>query len=218
MKRSYWVIGSLLVLAGFGIAASMYSALPDPMASHWDMSGRVNGTMPKLWGAYFGPMLMLVLWVVLALVPRLSPRGFEMDAFARAWAILCLSALGLVLFIEILVLQAARDWGTMSPRPILVGVGLMIAVVGNFLGKMTRNFFEGIRTPWTLANEEVWHRTHRFAAKLFVLAGLVVAVAGLAGVSSWPLLAVPGVAALIAVVYSYVVYRRIEGLPAHRSA
>ena len=218
MSRAYWVIGLLLVLAAFAFAASMYSALPDPMASHWDMSGRVNGTMPRLWGAFLGPALMLVLWLVLALVPRLSPRGFEMDAFALAWSILCLSALGLVLFIEILVLQAARDWGTLSPRPILVGVGVMIAVIGNFLGKMTRNFFAGIRTPWTLANEEVWHRTHRFAAKLFVLAGLVVAVAGLAGVSSWPLFAVPVVAALIAVVYSYVVYRRIEGLPAHRSA
>jgi uncharacterized membrane protein len=123
-----------------------------------------------------------------------------------------------MLFIEILVLQAARDWNPLSPRPILVGVGFLIAVVGNFLGKMTRNFFAGIRTPWTLASEEVWHRTHRLAGKLFVLAGLVVAVAGVAGVPGWPLLAVPGVAALIAVVYSYVVYKRIEGLPAHRSA
>lgn len=218
MTRRYWMFGFLLVLVGFAIAAAMYSSLPDPMASHWDMGGRINRTTPRLWGACFGPVMMLVVWVVLGLVPRISPRGFEMDAFARAWGILCLSALGFMLFIEILVLQAARDWNPLSPRPILVGVGFLIAVVGNFLGKMTRNFFAGIRTPWTLASEEVWHRTHRLAGKLFVLAGLVVAVAGVAGVPGWPLLAVPGVAALIAVVYSYVVYKRIEGLPAHRSA
>jgi uncharacterized membrane protein len=218
VTRWYWVLGLFLVLCAFGVAAAMYPTLPDPMPSHWDMSGQINGTMPKLWGAFLGPAMMLVLCAVLAFLPRLSPRGFEMDAFARAWGILCLSTLGFVLFVEILVLRAARDGGTLSPRPILVGAGVLVAVIGNFLGKVTRNFFLGIRTPWTLANEEVWLRTHRFAAKLFVLTGLLVVVGGLAGVSPWPLLVAPGAAAVIAAIYSYVVYRRVEGFPERRSA
>ena len=217
MTRWYWVFGLLLVIVGFAAAASMYSELPDPMPSHWDMKGQIDGTMPKPWGPYLFPGMMLVVWALFAVLPRISPRGFEMDTFTRAWGILNVTALGFMLFIEILVLRAARDGATLSPRPIIVGIGVLIAVLGNFLGKVTRNFFAGIRTPWTLANEEVWLRTHRLAAKLFVLAGLVVVVAGLAGATLWPLIVAPVAAVLIAGVYSYVVYRRIEGLPARRS-
>lgn len=217
MTRWYWILGFVLVLVGFAVAASMYSSLPDPMPTHWDMEGRINGTMPKPWGAYLMPGVMLVLWAMFAILPRISPRGFEMDTFVRAWAIFALSTLGLMLFIEILVLRAARDGGMLSPRAIVVGIGVLFAILGNFLGKVTRNFFAGIRTPWTLANEEVWLRTHRLAGKLFVLAGLIIVVAGLAGVSIWPLIAAPIAAAVIPAVYSYVVYKRIEGLPARRS-
>jgi uncharacterized membrane protein len=218
VTRWYWMLGFLLVLSGFAFAASMYSSLPDPMPSHWDASGQINGTTPKLWGAYLVPAMMLVIWVMFAVLPRISPRGFEMDSFATAWAILCLTALGFMLFMEILVLRTARDGGTLSPRTIVVGAGVLIAVTGNFFGKMTRNFFAGIRTPWTLASEEVWLRTHRVAGKLFVLSGVLIVVGGLAGVSPWPLFVAPGLAALIAVLYSYVVYKRLEGLPARRSA
>jgi uncharacterized membrane protein len=218
VTRRYWILGLLLVLCAFAVAAAMYSRLPDPMPSHWDASGRVNGTMPRPWGAFLGPAMMLVMLGIFAGLPRISPRGFEMDAFARAWATLCLTALGFVFLVEVLVLRAAREGGALSTRAMFVGIGVLVAVIGNFLGKVTRNFFAGIRTPWTLANEEVWHRTHRFAAKLFVLAGIFVAVAGIAGVPMWAIVAAPIAAALASAVYSYLIYKRIEGFPARGSA
>ena len=88
-------------------------------------------------------------------------------------------------------------------------------IFGNVLGKVTRNFFVGIRTPWTLANEEVWYRTHRLAGKLFVVAGLLVVTTSLAGLGTWTIFVSVGLATLVPVVYSYVIYRKLEGLPAH---
>ena len=90
-------------------------------------------------------------------------------------------------------------------------VGILLAVLGNFLGKVTRNFFVGIRTPWTLASDEVWYKTHRLGGKLFVLAGLAVFVLSLAGAGPIAVGVVIGAAALISVVASYLFYRRIEG-------
>jgi uncharacterized membrane protein len=79
------------------------------------------------------------------------------------------------------------------------------------MGKVTRNFFVGIRTPWTLASDEVWLRTHRFGGRLFVLAGLVLLVSAVLG-GGWVVAAIAiGSAAVLSVVYSYVVYRRVEG-------
>ncbi len=83
--------------------------------------------------------------------------------------------------------------------------------MGNSLGRVRHNYFVGIRTPWTLANEEVWRRTHRFAAPIFVVDGLVAAV-GLVLPAPWrlyPLLAGIGGAALASVVYSYAAFRRL---------
>jgi uncharacterized membrane protein len=44
----------------------------------------------------------------------------------------------------------------------------MITYMGNYMGKLRRNFWAGIRTPWTLVNDTVWERTHRFGGWLFV--------------------------------------------------
>jgi uncharacterized membrane protein len=96
-------------------------------------------------------------------------------------------------------------------RGIEAGIGLLLAVVGNFLGKVTRNFFVGIRTPWTLASEEVWMRTHRLGGRLFVLAGLAMFALALAGGGPIAMIVVVGAAALVSVVASYFIYRRIEG-------
>ena len=96
-------------------------------------------------------------------------------------------------------------------RGVEAGIGLLLAVVGNFFGKLTRNFFVGIRTPWTLASDEVWMRTHRLAGKLFVVAGLAMFVLALAGAGPISMMIVVGAAALVSVVASYVFYRRIEG-------
>ena len=91
-------------------------------------------------------------------------------------------------------------------------VGGLFVVIGNYLGKVRRNFFVGIRTPWTLTSDEVWARTHRVGGWLFVLAGIaIIASAGSSRlVLPLVLLASVGTAALISVAYSYLVYRRLH--------
>lgn len=73
------------------------------------------------------------------------------------------------------------------------------------------NLFVGIRTPWTLASEEVWYRTHRLAGWLFVLAGVVILAGSPGGWSGYVLLPGAVAAALVPVVCSLWIYHRIEG-------
>ncbi len=218
MKRLSDLVGLLMVVAGFVLVAVQYPSLPDPMPTHWNAAGHVDGWMPKFWGSYVFPITMAVLWLVFLVLPRISPRGFEMEPFLRAWGVLKVTVLGLVLYIGTLVLRASRHSGELSQTGVIVGLGILFIVIGNLLGKVTRNFFVGIRTPWTLASEEVWLRTHRLAGKLFVVAGLIVAASSWMGLRVWPVFICILLAALIPVVYSYVLYRRLEGLPNARPA
>ena len=211
MRRSFRILGFLLVLGGFAYAAAVYSSLPDRVASHWDASGRVNGTMTKPWGVVIVPIVMAFLWLLFLALPRMSPKGFGMGSFAQAWGVITCAVLAFMLFVEVLTLNAARTSTPLPPKAIFVGIGLLFAAIGSVLGKVTRNFFAGIRTPWTIASEEVWKRTHVLASKVFVAAGLAVVAAAFLGLSFWFALAVLLLAPLVPIVYSYVIYRRIEG-------
>jgi len=90
-----------------------------------------------------------------------------------------------------------------------LGVGALFIVAGNLLAKVRPNWFIGIRTPWTLSSKTAWDKTHRLAAWLFVIAGLLI-IADIAVPLPWrviPMVALPACAALIATIYSYLVWR-----------
>lgn len=213
MKRPFDVAGLVLTLIAFAVAAVMEPGLPDPMPSHWNVHGQVDGWMPKPWGAFIFPLVMTALWLIFLALPRISPHGFEMAPFARAWGYLRLAILGFVFLVGLLAFQAAKTREPLSSRLLLAALGVLFAVIGNFLGKVTRNFFVGIRTPWTLASEEVWYRTHRLAGKLFVAAGFLVAATSLPGLGIWPIFPSVGLATIVPVVYSFLIYKKLEGLP-----
>jgi uncharacterized membrane protein len=94
-------------------------------------------------------------------------------------------------------------------RVILCGVCLFYVLIGNVMGKLRRNFYLGVRTPWTLASERVWNATHRFAARVTVAGGLLGLALSLAGLYLWALSAIL-VPAITSVVYSLVIYKQLE--------
>ena len=53
--------------------------------------------------------------------------------------------------------------------------GLMFMVIGNLLPKCKRNYFIGIKVPWALNDDENWNKTHRFAGKVWVVGGAIIA-------------------------------------------
>jgi uncharacterized membrane protein len=155
---------------------------------------------------------MTGLYVLFVAIRRSSPRGFRVEAFAGAFELVQAAILAFLLTLHAGMLLAGLGEPVSMNRVVCVGMGLLFVVIGNFMGKFTRNFFVGIRTPWTLASDEVWLRTHRLGGKLFVAGGLVVLGAGLLGVRSLvPFMLLPIVLALVPAVYSYVLYRRLEG-------
>jgi len=119
---------------------------------------------------------------------------------------------GMVLVIGLAVLLAGAGYALPIPAIAMLAVGVLLMVLGNYMGKLRKNFFIGIRTPWTLASDAVWERTHRLAGWLFVLAGVVVVAGVLLGAAIWLPLAAIVAATLIPVVYSLWIYRRLDGL------
>ena len=206
------LLNLLLIIGAFALVASFYERLPDPYPTHWNLAGKADNFAAKPWGPLALPLTMTGLWLLLELLPRLSPKGFRIDPFARVYTILQNAILGFFFLLNASAVMAALGSGVAAfERLPLAAVGMLLLILGNYMGKITRNFFIGIRTPWTLASDEVWLRTHRLGGKVFVAAGLLIIAGELFGAGPTFMLPVILAAAIVPAVYSFIVYKRIEG-------
>jgi immunity protein, SdpI family len=204
----YWV-SILFVVIAFAVSGLLYGQLPDPVPTRWGLYGEIVGLMPKPIGAFFLPCLSLLSCALLIAAPNLAPRGFSMAPFHRVYPTIVAAITGFSLYMTVVALLASNA-GMLDRSRVAAGAGVLLAVVGNYLGKVTRSFI-GICTPWTLANDVVWERTHRFAGRVFVVGGVLI---------FWLALTSPGQSAasltilamtiLAPIVYSYVVWLRLE--------
>jgi uncharacterized membrane protein len=199
-----------LALVSLAIGLALYGHLPDPVPSHWNLHGQADGFTPKPLGAVFVPIIQLVVLGVLAALPFVSPRRFSMAPFVRVFARIEIAIMLFLTLVNGVTLSEAAGRPLVSlPRFFVSALGLLLLVLGNYLGKVTPNFFVGVRTPWTLASPEVWLRTHRLAGWLFVLGGLVLIGDGLIAPSVALLFAVLSVVVVIPIVFSFVMYKRL---------
>lgn len=205
------MVSLIMVLAVSAAAVWFYGRLPDPVPTHWDLSGAANGFMAKPWGVLIYPGMLVAVWLLFKLIPVISPHGFRVDAFIGVVEILQVTVLCCLSLISIgayLAAMGKADINSIVP----LTIGILFIILGNYLGKMRRNFFLGIRTPWTLASAEVWNRTHRVGGYVFVAAGLLAVLGALGGAPSWLMMGPLIAAGLIPVFYSLWLYRRLEGL------
>ncbi len=210
MSRKYYGIGLALTALVFLITVYAYPRLPDYVATHWNLHDQPNGYSPK-WSLFvLGPGVMCGLMGLMAALPWLSPKNFEVDSFRRTYLQIMLILVCLMAYLQLVILWAGLGHAMNVGRAVVGGVCLLFALLGNLMGKVRRNFYIGVRTPWALANERVWNATHRFAAKVFVVGGLVGLLLTLAGVQGWPVFGVLLAAAFVAVLYSLIFYKRLQ--------
>ncbi|TDR17508.1 SdpI family protein [Marinicella litoralis] len=209
-KKFLIALGLLLIVTW--IVAFWYEAkLPEKIPSHWNIEGEVDGYMNKPWGVYMLPIISTITSVVLMLLPKIAPKGFKLESAKSVYETIVLIMAVFMLGVMILIFEAGMNKNIDMNQWMMVGIGSLFIIVGNYLSKVPKNFFLGIRTPWTLASDVVWYKTHRLGSWTFVLAGIV---ALLGGFLQWPVEWLIGgfvAAALVPFVYSLVIYKQIEG-------
>jgi uncharacterized membrane protein len=203
-----WMPG-LIVVAAFAVTALAYPALPEVIPIHWNLAGEVDRTAPKFPGALIMPVCLLLAAITFEAVPRISPRGFTVDAQARGFRAIKFVSLASLLLLHAVTLAASAGLPVRIGVFVPVSIGALFVVIGNYLGTLQRNFFVGIRTPWTLASDDVWFRTHRLGARMFMIGGVALMFTGFMQPRAIlvSLIAVLAVIVVVPVVYSYRVSR-----------
>ncbi len=132
------------------------------MASHWDINDQVNGTMPKLWGVFLMPLISLGLFLLFLLIPAIDPLKANIAKFRGAFNLFIAFMTLFLMYVQGLILAWNLGFTHLKmSESLLPAVGLLFILIGFMIRKAKRNFFIGIRTPWTLSSDKVWDETHR---------------------------------------------------------
>lgn len=211
MPRAAVLVSIALIAAALGISAWLYPSLPDVVPTHWNFEGKADGFGPKGVAAWLLPVIALGLLGFMVVIPWLSPQGFQVDVQSRAFSVLLVSLTALMVFIHLLSLAAAMRPGLPIGRMMVAGVMFFLGALGTTFSGIKRNFFIGVRVPWTIASERVWDDTHRLAARIWVVGGFL--GGGLAAVGlTLPALLLIAPMALVPIVYSFLRYKKLERL------
>ncbi len=209
--RKLEITSFIIVVLSFIAGLFVYPYLPETIASHWSATGEVNGYMSKFWGVFLMPIISAAMLLLLVVVPRIDPKKENIEKFRKYF-----DRFILLIFLFLLYIYGLTLWWNLGGRFnmsvfLIPAFAILLYFIGSLVSNAKMNYSIGIRTPWTLANERVWQKTHAIGGKLFKGAAFL----SLLGIffpnfSIWFVLIPVLFVTIVTVVYSYLEYRRQE--------
>jgi uncharacterized membrane protein len=208
MNRKILTFEILLIATAVIAFTLVFPHLPTRIPTHWNSQMQPDGYGSRWTLFWIGPGMMALVIVLNWILPWLSPKHFDVEGFRATFYRLILIVFMLPTYFFVIMLTQSF-YTIHAGRAIMGGVCLLFVLIGNLMGKVRRNFFIGVRTPWTLASERVWHATHRLAAKTMVAGGLIGILLVAFGWEQWSVYAIL-ISALIPVLYSLIYYKQLQ--------
>jgi uncharacterized membrane protein len=204
------ILVSIIILISVIAGVVVYDLLPDPMASHWGPNDQVDGYMSKFWGVFMMPLVSLGMFLIFLLIPHLDPLKENIAKFREAFNIFIIVIMVFLGYIWKLTIFWNLGWTFFKmSTAILPAMGLLFFFIGYMLRKAKRNWFIGIRTPWTLSSDSVWDEIHRLGATMFMVSGVVAIFGVFFGSNAIWFILVPVLGTtLFLYIYSYVLFQR----------
>lgn len=208
MKKHVFPLSiTLLTLVAWIIALPH---LPATMPIHWGANGEADGFATKINAMILTVGIMVLIYFIIAFVPRIDPRKENYKYFSKTYNILLNAVLLLFFFVNMSTILQGLGYNVPMSYIAPIMAGLVFIIIGNYLQRVRSNYFMGIRTPWTLSNETVWKKTHRLSGKLFFIGGLLILISaflpdGYKSVIMWGSIVL---CVAIPYLYSYVAYKK----------
>lgn len=201
----------LIILLPLAMIITCWNRFPDRIPTHFGMNGEPDDYSGKAFGLFLLPGINVLMYLLFLVIPKIDPRGKSYALFADKYRIIRLVLH--VFFTAMFFLTAFYTLGYHFNISMLVlyGVLLLLLVLGNYIGNVRPNFFIGVRTPWTLSSEEVWIRTHRLTARIWVFGALPM-MAVLPFVPDPDTVFLPFILliSIIPIVYSYIIFKKLK--------
>ena len=214
-----WSAACIAIMLGVLIVGGLNLPQDVPIPTHFNAQGEPDGYSDfrgALTALAILPAVGLVLSLVMIFLPSIDPFGSNLRQSPKIYMVAWIGSMVLLMLVHALMaysmVAGAHDTlnGDLFSRTLLSVICIFMIVLGNYLPKAPRNFFVGIRTPWTLMSEHTWYKTHRLGGLLLLLSGAIglpFAVFGEPDIQRTMVAILVGAAAIFLVGYSFVVWR-----------
>lgn len=199
-----------VVLLPFIYISLIWHTLPESVPIHWNIHGAPDGYGSKMTLLVLSGLLPVFTYVIFSILPVIDPKRQINSMGSKYYALKFIVTL-LMSALAILIIYMSGNKNTGEQSLIFLLLGVFYTVLGNYFKTIKPNYFIGIRTPWTLENENVWKKTHVLAGKWWFAGGLVVIISTLVlneQMISIAFIAITVIIAVVPAVYSYILYRR----------
>jgi uncharacterized membrane protein len=172
MEKSKIIIIGIIILS-FLVGVHFYPQMPERVASHWNAQGEVDGYMSKGWGLFFMPLMSVVLFLLFLLIPQIDPLKENIRKFRKYFDGFIVLLMLFLFYIYLLTVFWNIGLRFNMGQLMIPALGILFYYCGILVENAKRNWFIGIRTPWTLSSETVWEKTHKIGGRLFKAAGVI---------------------------------------------
>lgn len=204
----------LLVIILFVVISAYYfnTILPETVIIHWNFEGRADGWGTKSLLTVFFPFLIIGLYLMFRALPKLDPKKanyIKFDTTYHLFKLLIILFLVVIYFVSVYI-----NLGYNFPMSDIMiwMVGSLFIIIGILIKNVKQNWFMGIRTPWTLSNQQVWDKTHQMARKVFIIGGIAFFFMPYASPTQVPIIFILVILMIVggSFGYSYWLYRKLE--------
>ncbi len=199
------LITSVVILLPMLAGLILWNQLPEQMPIHWNAAGEVDGWSSRAFAVFGMPLILLAFQWLCAIGTGADPKKASHSEKMIHLVLWIIPVLSVIMHMLTYAAALGKEVRMEVVMPILVG--LVLAIVGNYLPKCKQNYTIGIKIPWTLNSEENWNRTHRFAGRIWVVGGLAIMLTGFFG-GVWIFLPIVLLMVLAPVIYSYLLHRK----------
>ncbi|MEN2984424.1 MAG: SdpI family protein [Dictyoglomaceae bacterium] len=210
-KKDFIIL--LLISLMFITGAILYPYLPEKIPMHWNFKGEIDRYGSKFEGVFAIPLTVLFLYLGLLYLPYIDPKRENYPKFERVYQII--KYLFVIVFSIIhysVIISALGGPRDLIPKITPITLGILFIILGNYMPRIKYNWFVGVRTPWTLSDEEVWKRTHRFSGYLFVIGGILMLLSAFLPPYINLIIGLSGIfiAGILSVIYSLIIYKKLK--------
>ncbi len=201
-----------MVLLPFVYLAYVWNSLPEKVPIHWNIEGEIDRYGSKLEMALLVLLLPLVTYLMFLIIPKFDRKNKLDEMGGKLNSIKFVLTVFMVL-VSLFVIYSSKNESTTNTNYIILLIGVLFTLMGNFFKTIKTNYFIGIRTPWTLKNEMVWKKTHELAGVMWFVGGILIILLCLIFTQRPNLilfLTITGTVTLVPIIYSYFKYKELS--------
>ncbi|MDD3083918.1 MAG: SdpI family protein [Candidatus ainarchaeum sp.] len=209
-KLSYYLIFLMLVISLIS-SFLVFDLVPNTIPSHWNAEGKVDGYSPKELGLFLMPIITILVIITIIIIPKIDPKKKNIKKFRFYFDVFVVTLTGFLLYLHFLTIFYALELIKNMILMLLPAFAFLFFVIGIMVEKAKQNYTIGIRTPWTLANEKVWEKTHEKTGKWIKIASIITLIGiFFQGLEIFFILTPIIIVFIISTIYSYYLFSKIK--------